>query len=195
MANCDGITIGSIYDCANPIAPGVNNRLLLGNLDDIEAITYDLTTTTIILTLTMKTTKACFAFEGIRQSLNPQYQFIPQTVSVGYDHQVDFLAFDISQVQKDNIEAMGVTKMFAIVENARGLGNGENYFEVYGLVAGLEMQTGGRIPRELETQGALSLSLKTSDNEGKEPKMPQTWFSADYDTTKALVDALLTPAV
>ena len=195
MANCDGLTIGSIYDCDNPIAPGVNNRLLLGNLDDISAITYDVTTVTIITDITMKSTKACFAFEGVRQSMNPQYQFIPQTVSVGYDHQIDFLIFDISQLQKDNVEAMGVQKVFGVVQNAQGAGNGDNFFEVYGSIAGMEMLTGGRIPRELETQGALNLSLKTSDNEGKEPKMPQTWFETDFNTTLALVDALLTPAV
>lgn len=195
MANCDGLTIGSIYDCDNPIAPGVNNRLLLGNLDDISAIAYDVTTVTIITNITMKLGKACFAFEGVRQSLNPQYQFIPQTVSVGYDHQIDFLVFDISQVQKDNVEAMGVQKIFGVVQNAQGAGNGDNFFEVYGSIVGLEMLTGGRIPRELESQGALNLSLKTSDNEGKEPKMPQTWFETDFNTTLALVDALLTPAV
>lgn len=192
MAACDGITIGSTFDCADPVTPGVDTRLLLGNKKDISVTTY---TSTIITDITMKTTKAMFAFEGIRQSLNPQYQFIPQTVSVGYDHQVDFIVFDISQLQKDNIEAMGLNKLFAVIENKNTAGNGDNFFEVYGLDVGMEMQTAGRIVMDLETQGAFSISLKTSDNEGKEPKMPQTWFVTDYDSTKVLVDALLTPAV
>ena len=101
MAACDGITIGSTFDCDNPVTPGVDTRLLLGNKQDISVVTYTLT---IITDITMKLTKAMFAFQGIRQSLNPQYQFIPQTVSVGYDHQVDFLAFDISATQKENLE-------------------------------------------------------------------------------------------
>ena len=192
MAACDGITIGATFVCADPVTPGVDTRLLLGNKKDISVTTY---ASTIITDITMKTTKAMFAFEGIRQSLNPQYQFIPQTVSVGYDHQVDFIVFDISQLQKDNIEAMGLNKLFAVIENKNTAGNGDNFFEVYGLDVGMEMQTAGRIPMDLETQGAFSLSLKTSDNEGKEPKMPQTWFVTDYDSTKVLVDALLTPAV
>lgn len=192
MAACDGITIGSTFDCADPVTPGVDTRLLLGNKKDISATTY---TDTIITDITMKTTKAMFAFEGIRQSLNPQYQFIPQTVSVGYDHQVDFIVFDISQLQKDNIEAMGLNKLTAVIENKNTAGNGDNFFEVYGLDVGMEVLTAGRIPMDLETQGAFSLSLKTSDNEGKEPKMPQTWFVTDYATTLALVTALLTPAI
>lgn len=191
MAACDGITIGSGYDCDAPITPGVNNRLLMGNQGDISVVTYALT---VITDITMKLTKAMFAFQGIRQSLNPQYQFIPQTVSVGYDHQVDFLIFDISQLQKDNIEAMGLGKLTAVVENKNAPGNGDNFFEVYGLGVGMEMQTGGRIAMDLETQAAFNISLKTSDNEGKETKMPQTWFDTDYTTTAALVEALLTPA-
>ena len=38
-AVCAGIAIGSDYDCVNPIAPGVNQRLIIGNLDDIDTIT------------------------------------------------------------------------------------------------------------------------------------------------------------
>jgi hypothetical protein len=163
----------------------------MGNQGDISVVTY---ASTVITDITMKLTKAMFAFQGIRQSLNPQYQFIPQTVSVGYDHQVDFLIFDISQLQKDNIEAMGLGKLTAVVENKNAPGNGDNFFEVYGLGVGMEMQTGGRIAMDLETQGAFNLSLKTSDNEGKETKMPQTWFDTDYTTTAVLVEALLTPA-
>jgi len=195
MAACDGITIGSTYDCDAPITPGVNNRLIMGNQGDIDTVSYDMTTTTIITDITMKTTKAMFSFQGVRQSLNPQYQFIPQTVSVGYDHQVDFLIFDISQVQKDNIEAMGLGKLTAVIENKNAPGNGDSFFEVYGLGVGMEMQTGGRIAMDLETQAAFNISMKTSDNEGKETKMPQTWFDTDYTTTAAAVEALLTPSV
>jgi hypothetical protein len=191
---CGGIDLGADYDCLQPLVPGVKQRLLLFNLDDLSVVTYSLAPTTLIEDITLKSTKAAFAFEGVKRSLNPQYAFIPQTVSVGYDHQVDFLIFDISQEQKDNIEKMGLSKLVAVVENNNSVGNGNSIFEVYGLGVGMELITAVRIPGDLETTGAFSLSLKTSDNEGKEPKMPQSWFDTDYTTTKALVDALLTPA-
>ncbi len=192
---CGGITIGSAYDCDDPIQSGVNQRLILMNLEDIDSVAYDVTLESLITDITMATGMQGFVFQGVRQSLTAQSAFIPQTVSVGYDHQVDFLVFDISQLQKDNLEKMGLEKMVAVLENKNVAGNEDAFFEVFGLGAGLEMQTNVRINADVETQGAYALSLKTSDNEGKEGKMPQNWFATDYATTKVLVDALLMPAV
>lgn len=193
---CGGITLGAAYDCDSPIVPGVNQKLILGNKDDILSITYDVTTTTLITGITLKAGgKACYAFQGIRQSLKPQYQFAPQTVIAGYDHQIDFMVFEITQAQKDNLERMGLEKLFAVVENMNAAGNGNSIFEVYGLKAGLELQTNVRIPADTETGGAFSLSLLTSPNGGKEPKMPQSWFITNYTTTLAAVTALLTPTL
>lgn len=189
---CGGITIGAAFDCDDPITPGVDQRLILVNKEDISAVTYDVTLTSLITGITLTALKTGFAFQGVRQALNPQYTFVPQTVSVGYDHQVDFMVFDISQAQKDNLEKMAMTKMVAIIENRNTTGNSNSVFEVYGLEVGLDMQTNVRIPADNETAGAFSISLMTSPNGGKEPKMPQSWWLTNYATTKALVDALLT---
>ena len=196
MSICGVITQGAAFNCDTPIAPGVDERLILVNKDDIDdaTVTYDMTDTFIISDIVLAAGgKQGWAFEGNRQSNNPQYLFVPQTVAVGYDHQIDFICFDISAAQKENLEKMALGKMVAIVENNRGRGNGDNFFEVYGLEVGLEVITMTRIPSDLETQGAFSISLKTSDNAGKEPKMPPTWLDTDFPTTKALVDLLLVP--
>lgn len=194
MAVCSGIVQGAEYSCESPIQPGVDQRLLLGNLDDIDTITYDVTNPYIITAITMKTGKAMFAFDGVRRSLNPQYALSPQTVSVGYSHQVDFSVFDISPEQKENLEGMAVVPQFAIVENANDVGNGNNYFEVYGLGRGLEMSSNVRIPADSDTAGAFVITLITAEDGAKESKMPATFFDTDYSTTLAKVDGLLTPA-
>ena len=154
--------MGADFDCDNPIAPGVNERLILINKDDFNeaVITYDITDAFIITNIVLAMGMQGWAFEGNRQSLAPQYDFIPQTVSVGYDHTVNFLAFDISAAQKDNLEKMALGKMVAIIENNRGLGNGDNFFEVYGMDVGLEVITLARIPSDTESGGAFSLQLK-----------------------------------
>jgi len=192
---CGGISIGADYDCENPIVPGVNQRLILGNLDDILSVTYSTTKPTIIEDITMKVGKAAFAFTGIRQSLTPNYELVPGTVSVGYNHMVNFLAFDISQTSKDNLEKMALGKLFAVIENKNAVGNGDSIFEVYGLNVGLEASTLTRNPSDTETGGAFSIGLVTPEAEGKEPKMPQSWFVTSYAITLPLVDALLIPAV
>lgn len=195
MSHCLGITIGSDYSCADPIAPGVNQRLLVGNLDDISVITYDVTNTYIISDITMKTGKAMFAFEGVRQSLNPQYSLVVQTVSIGYSHQIDFSIFDISAAQKENLEAMATIPQFAIVQNINDTGNADNFFEVFGVNRGLDVISNVRINADGDTAGAFVTTLQTSEDGSKENKMPGTFFDTDFITTLAKVDALLIPAV
>ena len=190
---CGGITVGAPYDCNTPIVPGVNQRLILGNQGDIASVTYDLVITTLIKDITLKTGKACYVFEGVRQSLTPQYELVPGTITVGYLHTVNFLAFDISQEAKDNYEKMALGKLFAVIENKNALGNANSVFEVYGIQVGLEAGAITRIPADTETGGAFTISLITPEAEGKEPKMPQSWWDTDYATTLAKVEALLIP--
>ena len=191
MAICGGITLGAAYDCDNPLQPGVNPRIILINKADIESVTWDTTNTNAITDLTLKTGKTGFEFQGYRQSVDAQVEFVPQTLTIGYDHIVNFQVFDISSQQKLNLEKMALGKMVAIVENANVAGNQDSVFEVYGLGAGLEVVTLTRIAKDLETAGSFSVGLKTSDNEGKEAKMPVSWWDTDYNTTLAKVEALL----
>ena len=194
-AACAGIGIGAEYDCVNPIAPGVNQRLIIGNLDDIDTITYNVTNSYIIESIVMKTGTPTFAFEGVRRSLNPQYSMVAQTVSIGYSHQVDFSVFDISAAQKENLEAMAVVPQFAIVQNMNDVGNGDNFFEVYGITRGLDVLSNVRIAADADTAGAFVLTLQTPADGGNENKMPATWFVTDFNATLAAVDATLVPVV
>ena len=116
------------------------------------------------------------------------------TVIPGYDHQVDFSVFDISASQKLNLEAMANKTLVAIVENANDSGNQNNFFEVYGQGVGMVVTENTRIPGDADTAGSFVLQLKTPDDGGRETNMPPTFFTTDYTTTKAAVDALLTPA-
>ena len=86
---------------------------------------------------------------------------------------------------------MALGKVVAVVENLDK--TDEATFEVYGVDVGLEVMTLTRIAADLETGGSFSLNLMTPDDAGKEPKLPATWFITDYATTKAAVEALLTP--
>lgn len=188
MASCAVITIGATYDCVNPIVPGVNTRLILINKDEISVITK---AAGVITDITLAATKTGFAFEGYRSSLNPKYDFVAGAFSVGYSHEVKFQVFDISQLQKDNLQKMALGRMVAVVENMNNAGNDDNFFEVYGADVGMDITELGRIARDMDSQGSFSVLLKTPEDEGQEPLMPATWFDTDYTTTKVLVDALL----
>ena len=194
MASCGNLTIGATYDCDDPLQPGVNPRLILMNLDDILLVTYDVGNDRLITDISIKTgVLAAYAFDGFRQSLNPSVEFVPQTLSIGYRHTVEFQVFDISSTQKLNLEKMALGKIVAVVENKNSPGNVDSVFEVFGLGTGMEVQTMTRINRDLETAGSWSIVLSTPDNEGQEATLPISWFDTDYATTLALVDALLVP--
>ena len=196
---CGGIDIGAAYDCDNPVTAGVNQRLILidKQVFDNAVVTYDVGTPNLITNITLGIVgDAGFAFQGVRKSLNPQSAFSPTSVTVQYDHQVDFLCFDISAAQKNNIEKMGTSPVVAIVENSNSIGNADSVFEVFGTGVGMFLQAGPlRINGDLESSGAFTLSLKSSDDFGKEPHMPNSFWDTDYSTTKAKVDAILIPVV
>jgi hypothetical protein len=192
---CEGLQMGAPYDCENPLVAGVNQRLILMDLQvwNDATKTFDPTTPNLLTSVTLGSGDQGWAFEGIRTSLAPQSNFIPSTNSVGYDHQTDFIVFDISAEQKANLETMGLNKMVGVVENANAVGNSNSVFEVFGAGVGMELITNARLNNDQDTNGGYSISLKTSDNSGKEPHLPYSWWDTDYATTKAEVDALLTP--
>jgi hypothetical protein len=160
------------------------------NTSEIDTVTYD--SDGSVTDLTLVAGASAYVFEQFRTSLTAQYTFVPQTVSVGYDHQITCNVWNVSQIQKNNLERMALGKITAIVENVDQ--NGDSSFEVYGLNVGMEVQTMARIANDLETAGSFAIDLKTSDNTGKEAKMPLSYFDTDYATTKAKIDAIVSGA-
>ena len=190
MASCTGIFTGSDFDCNDPLIAGVFEDLILMNLLDIDSLTFSITDPSIIEGITLKNGKSAFEFQGTRQSLVPQEDFIPGRFSVGYDHQLAFQVFQILQRQKDNLEALALKKTVGLVKNKGG------GWEVYGIIQGLELLTNSRLPGDQDTGGSFSVVVKTSENTAREPKHPQDFFITDEATTDAAVEALLNqPAI
>ena len=190
---CGAITAGATFSCDSPLQPGMVPRVWLANKSEIEGITAG-ANSSVITAITMKSGGAFYVFDGYRQSVNAETAFIPQTVSSGYDHQHDIQVFDISSDQIVNLVKMALCKMVAIVENQNAIGNGDSVFEVFGIGVGMETITLTRINRDTETAGSFSVGLKTSDNEGKEAKLPLSFWDTDYATTLAKIVLLETPA-
>ena len=183
--SCKGIFQGQDFDCADVLIAGVDEKLTLFNLLDIETITFDVDNPSIITDIILVNGASAFTFDGTRQSLIPEEHFIPGRFSVGYDHQLGFQVFQIDQTSKDNLEAMFVKKTVGVVHNKEGS------FEVYGIIQGLEGLTKDRLPGDQDTGGSYSIVLKTSENTAREPKSPQTWFDTDEATTQDKIDALI----
>lgn len=182
--SCGKITLGSSVDCTNPLRAGTMPRLFLINYDDLVSTTASTSTPNLLTALTLASNTVAYVFEGFKQDVKPTQEIIaPGNGLNQFKHAVNFLVYDIDQVQKNNIQRLAKGKFIAICENK---GKNENAFEVYGLGSGLEIVPG--VARDSYANGGgYIISLATADNEF-EGLLPQTIFSTDYATTKALVE-------
>src|SRR5690606_14544957 len=132
---------------------------------------------------------AAYEFQGFGRSVTPQQEVIRLASGQNlYKHQVGLFIFDRTQLQKNNIQNLVLGRFIAIV---RGTKKDANAFEVYGLGNGLELQP-GVINQLNENNGAYTVILATPENQA-EALLPQTFFTTDYATTLAAVEALKTP--
>lgn len=181
---CGTITIGSSPDCDNPLRAGVLPRLFLANWDDIVDVAISAVTPNLITSVTFAANTVSFLFEGYRQDVKPTQEVIaPSSGQNQFKHALNFLVYEITQLQKNNLQRLAKGRFVAFVENKS---KNANSFEIYGLGSGLEIVPGvARDP--YANGGGYLISLATMENEF-EPLLPQTLFSTDYTTTKALVE-------
>jgi len=194
MANCTGITIGSDYDCLDPLKAKVSEALYVGNLADIATVTYDVTNPTLITAIVMKQTKQMYVFQGVRSTVKPQVDLVASEVTVGFSHQCDFSVFEVDAPQKENLQAMSTVSQFLIYQNPKDSSLGDAVWEVMGINSGLEMATLTRMPADGATGGAYTCQLKTPEA-ASETELPNSYFDTDIATTEAALAVLLSPAV
>jgi len=181
--SCGKITLGSSVDCTNPLRAGTMPTLTLFNYDDVVSLTTSTSTPNLITALTLATNTVGYVFEGYKQDLKPTQEIIAPSNGLNqFKHSLNFIVYNIDQLQKNNIQRLAKGKFIAIVENK---GKTANSFEVYGLGSGLEIVPG--VARDsFANGGGYLITLATSDQEF-ETMLPQTLFNTDYATTKALV--------
>jgi hypothetical protein len=182
---CGDITIGSQYDCEDPLYGGTKPRLLLINLDDISSFTTSTVTPHLITAFTLKTGKVAHAFTGFKNSVLPSWEKVSAPSGQAlYRHMVNFFIYENTQVQKNNIQKLGNGKFIAIIQNST---IDDNAFEVLGIGQGLELQDGA-INNKSENSGAYNLVLASAENQ-TEAKLPQTFFDESaYSSTLDLLD-------
>lgn len=180
---CGTITIGSVNDCDNPLKAGTQAGLYLINYDELVSVTTSTSTPNLLTALTLTTNAVAYYFEGFKQDMKPTQEVVaPSNGANQFTHALGFVIYQISQVQKNNIQRIAKGNFVAIIENK---GRDANSFEVYGLNSGLQIVP-GLVRDSYANGGGYLISLKTLENEF-EPKLPQTLFSTDYATTLALV--------
>lgn len=189
MANCDQIQLGAVYDCLNLPQPGNSPYLVLVNKDDLNAgsITYN-TAGTLITGLTLATNRPAYLFEGFKDSVKSKIDIVQTDSGPMYKHMVDFVVYDVSPVQRQNLERMCRGSVSAFVEKRK---KDSNSFELYGADAGMYVVP-GTLYSSNENGGVFRISLASLDGQ-EETKMEQTILATDWATTRALVQGLTFP--
>jgi hypothetical protein len=181
--SCGTITIGSSPSCTSPLKAGTEPRLYLFNYDEVLSGTAG-TTPNLLTALVLQSNTVGFVFEGFKQDVKPTQEVIaPGNGANQLKHNLGFVVYDITQVQKNNLQKVVKGRFVAIVENK---GKGAEAFEVYGMASGLEIVPG--VARDSYANGGgYIIQLATPENEF-EPLLPQTIYDTDYATTKAKLD-------
>lgn len=186
---CGTITRGAIPICADdgtPLKSGTMPRMILFNLEDVLSVTESTSTPNLLTAMTLATNTVGYVFEGYKQDVKPTQEFVvPGNGGTMFKHMVNFIVYDITQLQKNNLQRMAKGKYVAIVENK---GKNSEAFEVFGLGSGMEIVPG--VARDTNANGGgYIITLATPETES-EPMLPQTYFTTDYATTLAAVNEL-----
>jgi len=182
---CGTITIGSDPNCVTPLKAGTRPRLLLANYSDVVSVTTSTSTPNLITAITFASNTVFHVFNGYKQDVKPTQEVIaPANGANQLKHNLGFVVYDISQIQKNNLQRLIKSEgLIAICENK---GKDANSFEVYGLGSGLQIVPG--VARDTNANGGgYVIQLATLEGEF-EPLLPQTIFTTDYATTLALIE-------
>ena len=185
---CGSITRGSVIEeCADIPPGGTRARLLLANLDEVESYTED--GDGQITAITMIDDATFYEFTGFRNDVKKSEEVIKPEIGIPkFKHNVGWVIYENTQVQKNNIENIVRGRFVAIVENK---GKDENSFEVVGKDVGLEI-VAGPIRNAHENGGFFVIALSTPDDQGElEGELPKTLIVTDYAGTLTYLEGLL----
>ena len=139
---CAQITKDQTKNCDTPVTSGNESTLYIANRSDIATMVPDATNKNIIRSITMKTGKKFFKYEGSRTSLKPRFTTV-RNLNLGvtfYKHEVDAVIFDWSSAIKLEIEQLANGDFVAITVNKYKTNDAA--IEIYGMEIGLVMKDG-----------------------------------------------------
>lgn len=187
---CGKITRGSAVDVCDDIAPGgTRARVILFNIDDVVSMAEDADGNITDIVLVDDATG--HEFTGFRNDAKKSEEVIKPEIGLPkFKHNVGFVVYENTQIQKNNIENIARGRFVAVMENK---GKTVDSIEVVGKEVGLEI-VAGPIRNAHENGGFFVISLSTPDDQGElEGKLPQTLLAAgnSYATNLTYLTGLL----
>ena len=175
-------------ECDEVIVPGVRDRMILLNHEDLGAIVYDGANPLLATGLSMINGTRAYSFVGRNGSIEPNERLAQDTYQKLFFHDVTFRVFSDSPEAKKFVQDMVNGKAVAILET------NNNKFEIYGVDAGLELKDFGN-NRSDPNEVGYRLDMGTNEDRNRESKLPLSLLvGGDFASTRTFVDSLLTIA-
>ena len=182
--SCYLIDRGSTVDCEVPAA-GTEATLILMNWDDVETIYIN--DEGKIISIDLNGDAVAYEFFGFNQDVRKSEGVVQTNLKNRFTHSVDFVVYEVTQEQKNNLRKMAKGRFMAIME-LKGM---QDYsIELLGIEVGLKM-LGAQIKNVHENSGVYTISLSTPDNGIEfERKLPQV-VGISYENALEIIDSLL----
>lgn len=179
--SCYLLERGAGVDCDDLPIGGTEARIILINYDDVN---YIRTLNGRITEIALNPGKVGYEFFGFRQDVRKGEDVVETNLKNRFRHLAEFVIYDITQIQKNNIRKLAKGRFMAIVENR---GKDEDSFELLGRECGLKLTSG----MLRENGNEFKISLSTPDNGVEyERKLPQS-FEGTYTEISDYIDTLL----
>lgn len=181
---------GGVFDCADLKPGGIEQFLIVYNLDDWRAATKTLDVTDGFIT---DITNAA-SLQGYRFDVADETNIVPSVAiraiegnADRYDHSTQFAVFEQDQATRNNISKLRFAPIVAIVYRNGGTGL------VYGSEIGMRLEELIEAPQDPNTGGIMQVTVKTKDTAPGEPSLPIVIDAGDATSTKTLIEGLTTP--
>lgn len=180
-----------LNDCNDDYGKGVEKIVYIIKKEDIDRKASKITGN-VISTLVLRTGKK--AYTASAPSNTPfsglTYEDQNATIGMSFNKTIPIVMLADSPTNALNVSALKQNKYVIIYENNNKGANGEQAFAVIGWEQGAVGQNATLDKYSDDTQGGWAVDMI---EEGA--KSPQIFFfSTDYETTKAALDSLLSPA-
>lgn len=185
---CERIQNDFIIDCDNPMIGGIDDLIVLYNVDEVTE-TLDPLNPQIITNLTPAVGKRLYMFEGTNNGFNATAKQVETKNGPRYVHDVNFTISGNSTTIKKTIHQMGYGRVKAIIFN--NYKTGDSGIECLGYVHGLQTKEGTeRNTGDQDTGGGYKIMLGTP-KDLLEPNWPKS--VAINSTTPVATPGTVTP--
>jgi hypothetical protein len=177
------ITVEFLLNCDEPPVAGIEQKVILINVEDVETITEDAVRPNSLITgLALASGKTGYMVEGVKRVLLFSNTFdAPENVQNGMLHSLTLTIYDVSVEARAAINKMVKGSMLhAVVERKNKGVDNDDAFLFFGQEQGLVLSD--ITDNSNENDGAMVITLSTPAGL-REPNLPKVLLETDYATT------------